>query len=461
MADNNLRLWEAILYEGISSFPFVIFVLYSFRGHWRFGKRATYIIVCTVFLFQMTLSQIELYLPSANHLLFNITRSGCYVGFIFFVLKEHLGKLVFTVLTLSDLSDFAVFCGKCLKGIFFPEYSSITYHFTFSLFMLLVLVFELPLVYLLVFRNICTHGETAELEDQEKAGDFMWRYLWLVPAVFYMISMQFFYGSPSSGQRDLSDPKSTLYLFFVDAGSIMIYHIVIRTADLYQRNSILLKENHALTIQRLQYDSLNERLEKMRRTRHDIRHHAALLKEIRDSGDISTLDGLISMYTEQNRLDEPLIFCENEAVNIVFALYSETAYQNGIAFSVKADIPNDIFVDKKDLVVLFGNLLENAADACKEVGGDRFIDLTAAYTYTQNKTHRFSLIVKNSCGIVSRDDEGVFRSIKHAGDGIGISSVKNITDKYSGACSFTPEGSNFTVSVILYEQQNDLLSHSS
>ena len=86
---------------------------------------------------------------------------------------------------------------------------------------------------------------------------------------------------------------------------------------LYEKNTALLAENHVLSIQRLQYDSLNERLENMRRTRHDLRHHAALLKQIRESGDISQLDDLINMYTEKNLLNQPLINCENETVNVI------------------------------------------------------------------------------------------------------------------------------------------------
>jgi sensor histidine kinase regulating citrate/malate metabolism len=223
---------------------------------------------------------------------------------------------------------------------------------------------------------------------------------------------------------------------------------------LYEKNLALLEENHAISIQRLSYESINNRLENMRRTRHDLRHHAALLQEIRKNGDLSALDELINMYTEQNYLDQPFLFCENETVNIVLVFYSETAYKNNISFSVKADIPEDIFFEKKDLAVLFGNILENAADACKEVEGERFIDLAATYKSAANGAHSLSLAVKNSfITEPTRNENGVFRSTKHAGEGIGISSVESITKKYDGACSFTHEGGIFTVSVILYEQK--------
>ena len=138
------------------------------------------------------------------------------------------------------------------------------------------------------------------------------------------------------------------------------------------------------------------------------------------------------MYTEKNILDQPLINCENETVNVILALYSETTYNNNISFSIKANIPKETFVDKKDLSVLFGNILENASDACKEVEGERFISLNAAYNSAVSS-------------------KGIFRSTKHSGDGIGISSVRNITEKYNGASTFTHQDGIFTVSVILYD----------
>ena len=270
--------------------------------------------------------------------------------------------------------------------------------------------------------------------------------------MFSLIWFQYIYGSEHSKLEDRMNPLNSVYLLLITAGSMLIYRMIVDHAALYENNIKLLTENHALSIQRLQYDSLNERLENMRRTRHDLRHHAALLRQIRKSGDFAALDELIDAYTDQNCLDQQLFFCENETINIVFALYSETAYKNNIAFSVKADIPENVFADRKDLAVLFGNLLENAADACMEVEKSRFIDLTSIYKTTGNGKHCLSVIVKNSFVTVpARTESGLLKSTKHVGEGIGTGSVEIIAKKYDGTCSFRPEGSVFTVSVILYE----------
>ena len=452
MTQYSFQLWEKLSYDVLRTLPHMVLVLYAFRGHWRFNKKIMFTITFFAWVIEMTLTQFDFYIiPGSNKPAKNIMEIIVYIVFIFVALKEHIGKLVFTVLALSNLGNIMVIGGKCLEGLIFPEFALRRYHFTYTLCSLPVLAVELTFAYLLVFRDICTHNDPEDQStDQGTIGGYMWRYLWAVPAVFNLIWYQDLFSSGTVLLEYEMNPMNTLYLLAVTAGSLLIYRIIVKMAALYENNTALLAENHALSIQRLQYDSLNERLENMRRTRHDIRHHAALLKEIRNSGDISALDDLIAMYTEQNRLDEPLTYCENKTINIVLTLYSETAYNNGITFSVKADIPKHIFPNKKDLVVLFGNILENATDACKEVTEERFIDLTVSYSSTPSGTNCLSLFLKNSCGTISRDEKGVFHSTKHTGDGIGISSVKNIADKYNGTCSFTPEDNVFSVSVILY-----------
>ena len=450
----DFKVWETVLHAFFNSFPYMVLALYSFRGHWRFSKRATITVLAFAVILQMILVPLILFSDNPDNPIFDIILSAIHITFFFTAVKEHIGKLIFSVLVFTNLGTLVIVCARCLEGIFFPELVLLKYHYTYLFFTLLMLVIMVPVMYQLIFKHISYSTEDSS-DSSAKTHDvsgYMWYYLWLIPAVFYLIWMIISYSGELSSTENRMNPINALYLLLIDSGSILIYRLIIKMVYLYEKNTALLAENHVLSIQRLQYDSLNERLENMRRTRHDLRHHAALLKQIRESGDISELDDLIKMYTEKNLLDQPLINCENETVNVILALYSETAYNNNISFSIKANIPKDVFVDKKDLSVLFGNILENASDACKEVEGERFISLNAAYNSASNGSHSITLIVKNNYGTEpSVSEKGVFHSTKHAGDGIGISSVRSITEKYNGACTFTHENGTFTVSVILYE----------
>lgn len=46
--------------------------------------------------------------------------------------------------------------------------------------------------------------------------------------------------------------------------------------------------------------------------------------------------------------------------------FAQQAKDHDIDYIVKAQIPKDFFISDTDISALFGNLLENALDACKE-----------------------------------------------------------------------------------------------
>ena len=150
------HLWESVLYDVLRTLPHMILVLYAFRGHWRFGKKATISIAFLVWVIEMTLPQIYTFVLRASSPFYNILEVIIYIVFIFVILKEHIGKLMFTVLSLSNLGNIMIVGGKCLESLFFPELALMRCHYTYTLFSLPVLAIELALAYYLIFRNICT-----------------------------------------------------------------------------------------------------------------------------------------------------------------------------------------------------------------------------------------------------------------------------------------------------------------
>ena len=59
--------------------------------------------------------------------------------------------------------------------------------------------------------------------------------------------------------------------------------------------------------------------------------------------------------------------------------------------------------------------------------------------------------MENSCAEAPQIREnGIFKSTKHAGDGIGITSVRQIAERYHGVSAFGEKDGVFTASVLLY-----------
>ena len=449
---------ETVFYAFLNTFPYMLLVLLTFRGSWRLGTTGTCVLTIFVTAFQVAATVLRLFSVSVQNPLFDVAFSLLYVAFIFAAIRDHIGKLAFTVLMLMNLGNLVNVLSKCIEGRLFPAYAPLRYHFTYPLMMIPVQLVLLPVIYLLIFRGLRSL-QTDETPDAAPA--LLWRYLWLVPGVFYLIWMQHFYASGRSALENALDPVSTGYLLIIDAGSVLIYRVIIQMVRAEGKNRRLLVENHALNLQSVQYESLRRRVEEARQARHDLRHHIVLLRRIRDNRDFAALNELLAGYPDLETLDRPLLYCENETVNAILTHFGGQAAETDVRYTVKLDIPEDIFVEKADLAVLFGNLLENAVEACSHAQGERFITVSGVASRPEAVQSSLTLIVENSCGAQIRVGEGgALRSSKHGGDGIGITSVRSIAERYGGASSFAAKDGVFTASVILYhrtKQKQDCL----
>lgn len=143
------------------------------------------------------------------------------------------------------------------------------------------------------------------------------------------------------------------------------------------------------------------------------------------------LPGLKIMRAESLPDDSLIRFCENTAANAVLLYFAQQTKSNGIDYIVKADIPSDIFVTETDISVIFGNLLENALDACKKEKNDnKKIVVNASF-----ENGMLCITVDNTyTGTLKYTSAGNIISTKHSGSGLGTQSVKNIADRYGEIC---------------------------
>ena len=85
----------------------------------------------------------------------------------------------------------------------------------------------------------------------------------------------------------------------------------------------------------------------------------------------SALRDYLNKYCKELSSEAPMQYCANGAVNAIITSFAEQAADCNVKFTVKADIPDGIGIEVTDLSVLFGNLLENAIEACKCDNGDK------------------------------------------------------------------------------------------
>ena len=117
---------------------------------------------------------------------FDILLAIIHVAFFFTVIKDHLGKLIFAVLVITNLGTLVLICSKCLEGIFFPELAILKYHYSYLIITVILIVFFAPLIYLLIFKDMYESGNNSEekTSNNKDVSGYMWHYLWIIPAIF-------------------------------------------------------------------------------------------------------------------------------------------------------------------------------------------------------------------------------------------------------------------------------------
>ncbi len=432
------RLIEVAVYSLLNFLPFLALALYPFRHSLRFSRGVTGALIACVSAGQLLLGAWAAFRPGDNAGTVSAVSTLLYALFYFLAVKKHFGKTLFTLLMISNIANFAVISAKCLEGLLFPQLALQSYRWSFSLMLLLMegLLSVPQVLYLKRFYTPAVEKEPSGLE---------WRYLWLIPATFYVMWYFAFYGNSSYSSLEIAlRPKNTLFLFFINVGEILIYYVVTQLILDQDKLLALREQNHLLAMQAMQYENLQERITEARRAKHDVRHHIALMQQYVNAEDYAALKEYLRQYGRSLPDDALSCFCENAAANAVLLFFAQQVKYSGIGYTVEAHIPREISVPDTDISVLLGNLLENALDACKkDTAANRRIIVHASYDGSA-----LCITVDNTyTGALNRTGDGQFISTKHAGEGLGIRSVKSIAAQYHGVCRFEAKDGMFYASV--------------
>ena len=437
------RIIEVAVYSLLNFLPFLVLALYPFKQSLRFSKKITGLLIGLLTFIQILLGSWSAFTPEDNAGTVSAVSTVLYAVFYFVAVKKHFGKTFFTLLMISNLANLAVISAKTLEGIFFPDFALQSYRWSFSL-MLFICEAVLAVPLFLYIKKVY-----APAVEKEPSG-FEWRYLWLIPATFYVMWYYAFYGNVSRSSLEIAlRPKNTLFLLVINIGAALIYYVVTRLISEQNKSLELKEKNHQLVMQAMQYENLREKITDARRAKHDVRHHIALMQEYLNNGDLEALGEYLNRYGESLPDDTLIRFCENAAANAVLLYFAQQAKNNGIDYIVKAKIPSDISVSETDISVLFGNLLENALDACKtELSDSKKIIVRAELS-----GNSLCVAVDNTyTGTLKYTGSGDLISTKHRGVGLGTQSVKSIAEKYGGICRFETGDGMFKASVLISEK---------
>lgn len=277
-----------------------------------------------------------------------------------------------------------------------------------------------------------------------------------IPKVWYFVTalsaiMLIFNMMVSPDSYEILQQTRLKYLFpllecFALAVMVTIYILFYRGSLLIIEHEQLKKRSQLLEMQAHQFRELQGYMRRTAQLRHDFKHSVHILSALAERGDIDGVRAHLSEYEQRFSEDVSVSYCSNEALNALFGYYHGIAESENIKTDWKIQLPEPLTVSELDLTAVFGNIMENAVNACAALPEEeRYFDLTAEI-HCGSTLYIVSTNSFNGRVIKGRDG---YRSTKHSGRGTGLMSIAAAAEKYGGSARFGNSDKEFFVDVAL------------
>ncbi len=241
--------------------------------------------------------------------------------------------------------------------------------------------------------------------------------------------------------------KFYITILIVEISICIIADIVLMIfmKEISEKTRMQAENQHLLDIQKLQYEhyySLKEQQDYIRGLKHDILNHLYTVNILMERGQQQEAKQYNSSLETQFSETLTADFCENRIVDAVLSNKIQYAKDLGIQTTININIPENIDIDKVDLMRVFSNLLDNAIDGCLEDNQkDKFIEISS-------QCQAGVLIIKLENTKFSGNKK-VLSQKGPSNHGLGLKIIKKIVERYDGTLLTEDHGISFLTLVSL------------
>ena len=277
----------------------------------------------------------------------------------------------------------------------------------------------------------------------------LWRMIWLIPAFVTILALIF-------TNSYLESSAGSVFFLFCRIGLLVcvfaIYYVLLQSLEGLEQQATLRQRlifesrlmETQIAEQKKHSQLMVEHMAELRRQRHDLRHQLTAIRGL--AGDTNPQ---LSKYID-DLLDTipaaPQEYCENQAVNAIVSHYAALCREQGIETDIRLSVPTRTEqTTDAELCVIFGNLIENALEACgRMTEGKKFIHLGSRVDMGL-----LTIIMDNSFHGQFKQEHGKYFSSKRDDFGVGLSSIQAVARKRGGDARFETDGNVFHSSVYM------------
>lgn len=335
----------------------------------------------------------------------------------------------------SLISIFQIQFGVVTTGLLSYGYSDGTIHMRImAIVMYLVMVAGLMLL-----RRGLSHIRGYLKKDQEMLMKYTW-----IPIISVVPGVYFYF----------------IYVFGEEFGYFNMFMatvmIVINIALLFYLQDALIKDEQ-LKLAEIQnrknqnqlqaFHDMQSLYDRQGRKLHDYKKQIGTMQEMLKAGDVDAAIVFSEQLTQSIAVEVSEINVGHPVINAVLNQQYRIAKSKGIGMTFAISDLHDIKLSDDDIVVMLGNLLENAIHECEKVTAQgRTTSITVKFVEREGK---IILNVRNPVGNKVEIVDNKVTQPSQEGHGIGLSNVESVAEKNGGSFAIFCDENEFVAAVVI------------
>lgn len=375
------------------------------------------------------------------------------ISFIFLVFNIPLLSLItniisFFLLSLNYKSNFK----KKVISIFFIISIMMFSEIIVTLFMVNIDLSIFKSIYLdisiIIFSRIISYlivlifEGAKNVKNNIELPNIYWFSVFFIPLSSMYLTLLLFQNSNLNKYELLI---SILILFIINIVTFYLYDMLTRIYKEKIQNELLEKQNQYYEEQ---FKIMNSSYKKLKAIRHDLKNHLIAIEDYIIHNKKEKVLKYIEKINTSSYDKREFAHSGNVDIDSILNYKIQYAKSKGISIDLNLNIPYDLNLDSFDMIIVIGNLIDNAIEATFKLENDkRFIHINIFYD--RNILH---MHFKNTFdGKIIKEKEKILTTKKDKfNHGIGLKNVKYILNKYEGDLDCSYDDNIFYVKLLFY-----------
>lgn len=199
------------------------------------------------------------------------------------------------------------------------------------------------------------------------------------------------------------------------------------------------------------YKMLEEQYRQSERLRHDLKNHIIALLGLLENKEWGKMGNYLKNMEDSAGLGIGEEITGNRVVDILLYQKQKMAERKNIIWECDVQIPQICYINEFDLCVLFGNILDNAVEACERLQHNELYRNQRQFINIQARAVKkcFLLEVKNSADMEDKHKIGFTNKENPEEHGIGLLNISDVVHKYNGVMNIEVQNSVFVISILV------------